>query len=244
MCGRYVIAALPEELFARLRVAMPGNFHPRFNVAPTQDAPILRVTGDGSLAIRHHRWGLVPFWSAEPSIGNRLINARSESAAEKPAFKEAFTHRRCVVPTTGFYEWKKIGSAKQPFLVSRNDGQPFVYAGLWEKWTGASKSPGESPLYTFTILTCTPSASIAGLHDRMPVILDEKAVRIWLDPDQRDVDTLASILRPPADDVLKMHPVSRRVNSPQNDDPSLVDPIDPADLPASSKSTDEPTLFG
>ncbi len=224
---------------------MPAQFQQRFNVAPTQAAPIVRRGRDGALVCRDHRWGLVPFWTDDPSIGNRLINARSESAARKPAFKDAFIRRRCIVPSTGFYEWKQIGNVKQPFLVSRRDNEPYVYAGLWERWKQSDADRDDPPLLTYTILTCTPSASIAALHDRMPAMLtDEDTIHAWLDPEQHDVDALQKLLKSAPDDLLEVHPVSRRVNKPENDDPSLIEPIPVTQLPGDSPPEDEPTLFG
>ena len=177
------------------------------------------------------------------SIGNRMINARSESASTKPAFKEALRHRRCLVPATGFFEWKKLGSIKQPFLIHLPESQPFVFAGLWETWRDRD-SPAASPLSTFTILTCAPSPTIAEVHDRMPVILyEDAAIDQWLDP-RADIKQGSDLMRPIEDGFLRVHPVSRRVNKPENDDPSLIEPIEIADLSRGVAADDEPTLFG
>lgn len=166
------------------------------------------------------RWGLIPRWAKDASIGNRLINARAETAAEKPSFREAFRRRRCLIPADGFYEWKKEADGKQPWLIRRMEGKGFAFGGLWERWNGP-----EGPVESFTILTTSPNATVGPLHDRMPVIVAPAAFDLWLDPEVDGPLLLENILRPAPDDLLEAHPVSRLVNSPANDEPACIAPL-------------------
>jgi|HubBroStandDraft_3_1064219.scaffolds.fasta_scaffold04476_4 putative SOS response-associated peptidase YedK len=222
MCGRYTLSS-PVEIVADLfGLAAAPELAPRFNVAPTQAAPVVRVETPGAqptLALL--RWGLVPYWAKEAAIGNRLINARSESAAEKPAFKHSLRKQRCLVVADGFYEWKKEGAQKQPYLIRRRDRLPFAFAGLWARW----RSPEGPPLETFTILTTTPNDLLRPLHDRMPVIVERDAYATWLDPAVGDLDRLGSLLAPASSDGWEAVPVSRAVNSPAHDAPDCIEPL-------------------
>ena len=171
------------------------------------------------------RWGLVPFWAKDPGIGNKMINARAETAHEKPAFRNSFTKRRCLVVTDGFYEWKKEAEGKQPYWIHRPDGRPFAFAGLWSRWDGGKDgelAEGEEPLETFTILTCPALPELREVHHRMPVILAREDQDGWLDPANHDRDALAAMLRRPVGSGLELRRVSRRVNSPANDTPDLL----------------------
>jgi putative SOS response-associated peptidase YedK len=247
MCGRYLNNADPDLIarafgldeFSQTARDLGGRaLRPRFNIAPTQLVPVVRNrTAEGQrLAIIRRadgaaerelvtvRWGLIPSWARDPAIGNRMINARAETVAEKPAFRAAFKARRCVVPASGFYEWKRQGRGpKQPYLIQRRDGQPMGFAGLWETW--ADPATGEV-VTTCTIVTCAPNELMAELHDRMPVILDPADYDAWLDPaDPRGADPRgAELLRPCPAEWLEAVPVSTRVNSPRNDDPSVIQP--------------------
>ncbi len=217
MCGRYVLEnpeAVIRELFG---VQPPFTLPRRFNIAPTQQAPLARGT---DREIVNMRWGLIPRWAKDPSIGNRLINARAETAAEKPSFREALRRRRCLVPADGFYEWKKEPDGKQPWLIRRTGGRGFALGGLWECWHGP-----EGPVESFTILTTAPNATVGALHDRMPVIVPPAAFDVWLDPGAKDPTLLENILRPAPDDLLEAYPVSRLVNSPANDEPACIEPL-------------------
>ena len=221
MCGRYSLSAPGDviaEIFALARVP---DLRPRWNVAPTQEAPVVRVDDTGTRRLDLLRWGLVPFWAKDPSIGNRMINARSETAHEKASFKHPLRKRRCLVPVDGFYEWRRTPDGKVPTRIQRRDGRPFALAGLWERWT---RGPGE-PLETFTILTTSPNALLRPIHDRMPVVLDAADWELWLDPSQQDVERLAALLGPCPDADLEAFAVSRHVNSPANDDPACVEPV-------------------
>ena len=233
MCGRYVLAVPPEALAALMDFHQPlPLWQPRYNIAPTQLAPVVRAAAHGESQhgpqqrgpreLVQLRWGLVPSWAKDLSIGSRMINARSESVADKPAFRAALRRRRCLVPASGFYEWKKgNGAGKQPYFIHRRDGQPLAMAGLWESWNDPQRN---LPVQTFTILTTGANAQISQLHDRMPVILDTAQWDQWLQPSDTDVQQWQSLLQPAPADLLTMHPVSRRVNSPKVDEPSLIQP--------------------
>jgi putative SOS response-associated peptidase YedK len=224
MCGRFSqaqIAELDREI-ARLLEAPP--LEPRYNVAPTQDAAVVRERPDGGDRMVHLlRWGLIPRWARDPAIGNRMINARSETASEKPAFKTPFLRQRCLVPVGGFYEWQKTGGAKQPYFIRRHDGRPLLLAGLWDRWEGGPEEPVDS----FTILTTEPNEVVAPIHNRMPVILPREHHDAWLDPANRDVTALRALLWPFAAGEMTAYPVSRYVNSPKNEGPECVSPADP-----------------
>ena len=221
MCGRYSLSA-PGDLVAEIfALAQAPALRPRWNIAPTQDAPVVRAAEGGERRVALLRWGLVPHWAKEASIGNRMINARSETAHEKASFKHALRRRRCIVPADGFYEWQKTTDGKVPTRIQRRDGRPMALAGLWERW---SRGPGE-PLETFTILTTVPNAVLAPVHDRMPVVLGPDDWQLWLDPAEQDVARLAPLLVACPDPELEAFAVSRRVNSPANDDAECAAPV-------------------
>lgn len=218
MCGRYTVSD-PGQIIEDLQVDTLGaTLEPRYNVAPTQDVPVIRQTPAGERHLGFLRWGLIPFWAKDPSIGNRLINARSETVTEKPSFRAAVKKRRCLVITDGFYEWKKVPGGKQPYHIHMPDRRPFAVAGLWERW-----SKGEHPIESCTLLTTEPNAVMADIHNRMPVILEGEAREFWLDPSITDGDAFEPILKP-FDGELVPTPVSRLVNNPRNDSPECVIP--------------------
>jgi putative SOS response-associated peptidase YedK len=230
MCGRYTVSS-PIEVIADLFQIAPEeaggaplpDLRPRYNVAPTQEAPIVRVLEPGGARrLELLRWGFVPYWAKEASIGNRMINARAESAAEKPAYRFAFKKHRCLVVADGFYEWKKLAGGKQPYHIRRQDRGPVGIAGLWSRWQPAE---GEKPLETFTILTTDANPTVAALHDRMPVILDPKDFALWLDPAVQDAEKLQALLAPAPDALLETVPVDRRVNSPAYDAADCIEPL-------------------
>ena len=200
------------------------EFQARYNIAPTQIAPVTRTGDHGECELVGMRWGLIPSWAKDRSFGSRMINARSETAVEKPAFRSAFKRRRCLVPASGFFEWKKVGTGKrpqkQPYYIYRADEQPLVMAGLWESWNGPEA--GE-PTETYTILTTDANDQVRDLHDRMPAILEPDQFDAWLNPRQDDAEALTSLLRPAPDGVLAMHAVSTRVNSPKHDDSTVIE---------------------
>lgn len=223
MCGRYALTASPEQLmilFDLLQVTF--DLVPRYNLAPTQIAPVVHLGDDGLRTLTPMSWGLVPRWAKDRSIGSRLINARSETVTEKPAFRTAFRQRRCLVPADGFYEWRRTAAGKQPYFIHRADHTPLVMAGLWEQWQDPN---GQESLQTFTILTTHANHFLSQLHDRMPVFIDRDRFDDWLNGDASDETSRATWLRPAAEDLLVMHPVSTRVNSPAHDEPTLVEPI-------------------
>lgn len=223
MCGRFSqaqIAELDREI-ARLLEAPPVE--PRYNVAPTQDAAVVRERPDGGdRVVQMLKWGLIPRWAKDPAIGNRMINARAETAAEKPAFRTPFQRQRCLVPADGFYEWQKTAGAKQPYFIRRRDARPLVFAGLWDRWEGGPEGPVDS----FTILTTAPNDVVAPIHNRMPVILPAVHYDAWLDPANRDVEGLQALLGPFPAAEMTAYPVSRYVNSPRNEGPECVSPVD------------------
>jgi len=194
---------------------------PRFNIAPTQAVAAVRARADGRRELVALTWGLIPSWSKDRVIGGRMINARAETVAEKPAFRAALRARRCLVLADGFYEWQQLGTRKQPHHIRMRDGRPFAFAGLWERWT----PPDGDPVESCTIITTVPNEVVAPIHDRMPVILAPADLDRWLDPSSRDPAAVAALLRPyPAGDMTA-YPVSLRVNSPGADDPSCVVPL-------------------
>lgn len=201
---------------------MPASY----NVAPTQTVPIVRLRESGERELAAVRWGLVPSWSKDPASGPPLFNARSETAAEKPAFRSAFRNRRCVVPVSGFYEWKKTGDSKQPYYITRADGAIMLLAGLWEHRPPTHAEPAVDSM---TILTTPANTFMAELHDRMPAILEPERVAAWLNL-QTPADDLPAMLAPAPDGVLQAHPVSVRVSSPRNNDPALCERIEPTGL--------------
>lgn len=221
MCGRFAFYSPAEAVVRLFGVESSEDLPPRYNIAPTQDAPVVRLDEDGVRRLVSLRWGLVPFWAKDPAIGNRMINARSETVASKPAFRQAVRRRRCLVVADGFYEWQKTTHGKTPWYIHLADGGPFAMAGLWESW----RREGADPLETCTILTTAPNEMMARLHNRMPVVLAGAGVDAWLDP-QTTVEELEPLFAPQADSLLKAIPVSRRVNSPANDGPDLIQAVE------------------
>ncbi len=192
---------------------------PTWNAAPTQALPVVRMVGQHK-RVDSLRWGLVPPWSRDPKIGSRMINARSETAADKPSFRSALRQRRCVVVADGFYEWQRDGETKRPHCIRMREGHPFGMAGLWESWSGQD----DEVLETFTILTTAPNELMAPIHDRMPVILPRSQHDRWLSPDLTDPGQVSCLLRPFDSDQMMAFEVSSRVNSPRNNDPDCMRP--------------------
>jgi putative SOS response-associated peptidase YedK len=218
MCGRFALIVDASVLADVFDVDPPVGFKPRFNIAPTQSVPVIRQDLQGAKECAIVRWGLIPSWSKDEKIGARMINARSETAAEKPSFRSAVKTRRCLVPASGFYEWVKGPDGKQPHFIHFHDARVFAFAGLWERW---SKSES-GPLDTFTILTTTPNRLMADLHDRMPVILPPDAYAEWLEPRPLASDHLQKLVAPHPADGMEAYPVTTHVNRPANDDPVCV----------------------
>jgi len=233
MCGRFVSASPPDKIARYFDAAPDGErvLEPSYNVAPTNDVyAVLEHGGVRKLETLH--WGLVPFWAKDPSVGNRMINARAETLADKPAYRNAFKKRRCIIPADGFYEWQKIAGQKhkQPMYMHRADGEPLAFAGLWEVWRPKDQptdgGPGEE-LHSCTIITGLPNDKVAPIHDRMPVILPASAWDTWLSPEVDDVDLLGSFLVPAPSSLIALHPVSTEVNNVRNKGPQLVEPAEP-----------------
>ena len=221
MCGRFTLTADQdsfEDRFSLTRFDL--GWVPSFNIAPTQE--VLTVTNDGSEnRPQLMRWGLVPSWAKDPKIGNRMINARSETLAEKPSFRTAFKRRRCLIPADGFYEWKREGKAKKPMLITANPGGLFAFAGLWETW----KQPDDSWLLTCAIITTSANEFMKSIHDRMPVILPRESEASWLDPEEQDTAMLSELLLPYDSDRMEAYEVSTLVNSPRNNFPEVIEPV-------------------
>jgi putative SOS response-associated peptidase YedK len=240
MCGRYTLTLDQEALQVALGVEVLLQVHPRprFNIAPSQKAPVVlrEPDGDGPPVVRALRWGLVPGWARDPTVGNRLINARSETVASKPSFREAFRARRALVPADGFYEWstglprtpgapEPAPRPRTPWLIHRPERELFTFAGLWE-W---AQPPGsEAPLHTFTLLTAPAAGAMAGLHHRMPVVVHPLLRRAWLEAEDGE-EVLAAVLDQAVGEgeAMTADPVSTRVNTPAHDDPELVVSVDP-----------------
>ena len=213
MCGRFTLRASTKEIAEHFALPLLGDLQPRYNIAPTQAIAVVR-NGVPSSELTLLRWGLVPSWSKDPSSGPLLINARSETVATKPAFRQAFRQRRCLIPADGFYEWRRVGRTKQPLHFSRHDGGLLAFAGLWECWHAADGSALES----CTILTTQANTLVQPVHERMPVILDPRDYAIWLAPTRTQPTDLQQLLVPSPDDLLRVVPVSSYVNSPKHDD--------------------------
>lgn len=241
MCGRFTISAKTDVLLAHFGLDVDSrevfeSLTPRYNVAPTQTVPIVRAVtreddgrGSGRPMLVPMRWGLIPGWAKDTRMGSRLINARVETVAEKPAFRSAFRRRRCLVPATGFFEWARgPGKRKQPHLIRRRGGEVFAFAGLWETWRGSEQPeliPAE-PIVSFTIITGRPNELAGRIHDRMPVILSETAYEAWLDPGSSR-ERLESVMTPYPAEAMEAHSVETIVNNPRNDEPACLRPIDP-----------------
>lgn len=222
MCGRFTLTVDP----AQLQEAFPGvdigqGSAPRYNIAPTQ--PVAVIPNNAKDRLDYFVWGLIPSWAKDPSIGSRLINARADTLAEKPSFRSAYRRRRCLIPATGFYEWKASpgSKSKTPMYITLASGKPFAFAGLWESW----HSPDGSQILSCTIITTEPNELMAGIHNRMPVILPSEAYPLWLDANDRSPDELNGLLMPYPAEQMAAFPVSRQVNSPQVDAPELILPV-------------------
>ena len=222
MCGRFGQKATAAELAAAFEATWRCEEPqlPRLNIAPTEHAPILRLR-DGRRVLDMFRWGLIPSWAKDGKIGNRMINARAEGVLEKPGFRAAFERRRCLVPASGFYEWRKTPAGRIPHWIHAADGAPLTFAGLWEFWRPASDA---EPVLTFTILTTTPNVDVAPRHDRMPVVVAPAARDGWMDA-STPAAVLAAMLAPAPDGLLRAYRVSTAVNRAGYDGPELTDPV-------------------
>ncbi len=222
MCGRITLTSPPHILVEKFYLDMVPDLLPRYNIPPNQDiaAVIPNPNSEGRL-IRMLQWGLLPPWSKDQSKSPKMINARSETVIQKPAFREAFAQRRCLIPVNGFYEWQKRSNGNQPFLFQRKDHGLMALAGLWEKW----EYPGGKSLASCSILTTKANALMRPIHHRMPVVLPEKDWKLWLDLAPAKADQLLQLLVPAPADFLRSHPVTRLMGNPSFDSPEALDPV-------------------
>jgi putative SOS response-associated peptidase YedK len=219
MCGRYELHSSPAAIALAFGLPFPPDIKHRYNIAPTQQVPVVRLNVHGRRELSQLRWGLVPFWAKDLSIGSKMINARGETIATKPGFRDAYREKRCLFPADGFYEWAKLaGSAKQPMRVAMKGGEPFALAGLWSRW----RPPEGEPIETCTIVTTEANELLQRVHDRTPVILSSDSYDRWLDVANQNP---ADLIRPFASEAMVAYPVSSRVSTPKNDDPSLIEPM-------------------
>jgi putative SOS response-associated peptidase YedK len=236
MCGRYVVSSAPEVIRALFQYAEQPNFPPRYNIAPTQPIPIVRLH-EGVRQFALVRWGLLPSWVKDPKTFSLVINARGESVLEKPAFRNAMRRRRCLIPADGFYEWTQTGGRKQPYFVHAKSGGPLALAGLWETWTG----PNGEELETAAIVTTNANKLLSDVHDRMPVIVPPDAFNMWLDCAAVDAKTAEALIMPAPEHLLELYPISTAVNRVANDDAKLLErlgklPAEPEPAPVASRA--------
>ena len=226
MCGRFGASFQYRNIKAlwNLRGDLP-EFGPRYNIAPSQDVPVI-VRSEDRNELKSMRWGLVPSRTQDPSIGQRMINARSETLLEKPSFKQLVARQRCLVPADGFYEWRREGNRKVPMWIHLKNREPFAFAGLWDYWRDPA---GDKELYSFTIITTEANALVRPIHNRMPVIYDKEMGRQWLEESFGDQPMiLAAVLQPLPSDLMEAHEVSTLVNSPDNDTAECIQPVSPS----------------
>jgi putative SOS response-associated peptidase YedK len=220
MCGRFTIRTLASDIARQFGLLTVDELRPRYNVAPTQSVFAIREReAPAGRELVEFRWGLVPSWADDPSIGSKMINARSETVATKPAYREAYRQRRCLIPADGFYEWDGYGRNKQPFFIYLRNETPFAFAGLWETW-----SRGSLRMDTCTIITIAANDLLRPLHERMPVIVDPADYDAWLDPREHDHERLARLMQTYPDGEMRTRPVSRWVNSATHEGPECLAP--------------------
>ena len=231
MCGRFTLTCNPESLYKKFHdQQLQMEFSPRYNIAPTQDVAVIANTQDdvetnrdiGKVDFFH--WGLIPSWAKDAKIGNRMINARSETLTEKPSFRNAYKHRRCLILADGYYEWQEVPGEKlkQPVYIRLKSQNPFAFAGLWEEWKANWM---DKPLRSCTIITCPPNRFLGEIHHRMPVILPQDTYAQWLAPGEQSPEKLRSLLVPYPGAEMEAYPVSRLVNRPTNDSPQCIAPV-------------------
>jgi putative SOS response-associated peptidase YedK len=228
MCGRYRLSRR-KQIIAEHFETQPWDedWNPWFNIAPTQPIPVIRQNPKEPIReLSLVRWGLIPAWAKDPSIAAKMINARSETAATKPAFRDALRLRRCLIPADGFYEWARTGRDKQPYCFEVNGGELFAFAGIWDRW----RDPSGQWIKSCSILTTTPNAVTSAVHDRMPVILGKDDYDLWLDPGMTNVEALSDLLKPYDSLLMRSYAVSSRVNHVANDDEECSTPADVAEL--------------
>jgi putative SOS response-associated peptidase YedK len=220
MCGRYAFFSPAEAVKRVFALDEVPALEPRYNIAPTQAVAVVRASAPGRRELALLHWGLIPSWARERSIGNRMINARAETLAERPAFRRAYRHRRCAVLADGWYEWQVAGSGKQPWFIRARDGAPLALAGLWETWRDPA---GGGPVGSCTIVTTDAAGPLAEIHDRMPAVLSAEGLAEWLDPELEDLKRLSCWLAPAEPSAFTAHRVGRRVNDPRNQGADLIE---------------------
>ncbi|KOP22970.1 hypothetical protein AMR41_29260 [Hapalosiphon sp. MRB220] len=219
MCGRFTLSAFPEVLSQIFEVEKIPDFKPQYNIAPTQMVLVVLYNSENhKREIQQLRWGLIPSWAKDQSMGAKLINARAETVAEKPAFRRAFKYQRCLLVADGFYEWRKQEGKKQPYYFRLLSEKPFAFAGLWEEW----QSPEQEQIKSCTILTTQANELVEQVHDRMPVILQQETYDLWLDPQVHDRELLQPLLHPYPSETMTSYPVTTLVNSPKNNSPECI----------------------
>jgi len=222
MCGRFTLSKSSEAIASAFQLNEIPQLQPQYNIAPTQPvAVILRKPEDSELQFQQLHWGLIPSWAKDPSMGARLINARAETITEKPAFRSAFRHRRCLVVADGFYEWQRQERKKQPYYFRLQNSQLFAFAGLWERW----QSPDGEEIQSCTILTTEANDLVRNTHDRMPVILDSKDYDLWLDAAVQNTEPLQQLLRSYQSEAMTSYAVSTKVNNPANNTPECINSL-------------------
>lgn len=222
MCGRFSLTRVDviEKFFGVSTSEISSELKPRYNIAPSQTSPVILEESNDKLSIA--KWGLIPHWAKDPSIGNKMINARAEGIDEKPAFRKPFASQRCLVLADGFYEWKKVGNSKIPFRIERKDKELFAFAGLYDKW----RESENKIITTFIIITTKPNKTLEKIHDRMPVILLPDQQKKWLNKyNDNNKDNLFELLKPSPDDILNSYAISNIINSPSNDSPEVIKQI-------------------
>ena len=223
MCGRYRLSRHKQIIEEYFDASGDGDWTPRYNIAPTQPVPVVRQhPKEPKRVFSLMRWGLIPSWATDTKASASMINARSETAATKPAFRDPMKFRRCLVPADGFYEWRKSGKTRQPFCFAMNDAELFAFAAVWDGWRG----PTGSWIKSCAILTTTPNAVTSPVHDRMPVILRKEDYDLWLDPGMTNVEAVSDLLKPFDARLMRSHPVSERVNQVANDDETCATPVE------------------
>jgi len=240
VCGRFTLTASARDVARHFELAEIPALEARYNIAPAQPVPAVRAGRDGGRRLDLLTWGLVPHWARDPAIGYRTINARAETAARKPAFREALRRRRCLVAADGFYEWTGPRGARRPTWFRRPDGGVFAIAGLWERWRPQADAEASQERVTCTLLTTEANAAVRPFHDRMPVLLDPRDYDRWLDPDARDAAEVSALLVPAPPDALEARPVSSRVNDARREGPACVEPPEQTAPPQAPQASQEP----
>ena len=230
MCGRYRLSRRKQIVEVHFSSASGDeDWNPRYNIAPTQLVPVIRQNPKQPIReLSLLRWGLIPSWMKDLSAAATMINARSETAGTKPAFRDALKSRRCLIPADGFYEWQRVGKIKQPYCFEVGNAEMFAFAGIWDRW----KDPSGNWVRTCSILTTTPNAVTSAVHDRMPVILDPDSYDLWLDPGMQDASTVSDMLKPCDAQLMRCYPISTRINHVANDDEACSTPVELAQTQA------------